>query len=192
MGRSTTSHRHYAEPKHHHNHHIHIPHPHLPSFAHPKSSSETYVEPPPKRSTSIKHNSSSLKHSSSSASRANGLNRQNSQHTRYVTMLLAQDTIPRFHTILAAAFTWILLAGFLVFPGTFTSIQRIEADGETEKKVLAAVKNVKLIYIGAVCCGVGGGGMTWLVCLLLLLSKSHLRDLTFLPRYSKAIALCHE
>lgn len=80
-------------------------------------------------------------------------------------MLLAQDTIPRFHTILAATFTWILLAGFLVFPGTFTSIQKLEADEDDEagKKVLAAVQNVQLIYVGAACCGVGGGGMIWLV-----------------------------
>lgn len=79
-------------------------------------------------------------------------------------MLLAQDTIPRFHTILAASFTWILLAGFLVFPGTFTSLQKLEAkDGdETGKRVLEAVKNVKLIYVGAACCGVGAGGMIWL------------------------------
>lgn len=82
-------------------------------------------------------------------------------------MLLAQDTIPRFHTILAATFTWVLLAGFLVFPGTFTSLQKLEVDQDDEagKRVLTAVQNVQLIYVGAACCGVGGGGMIWLVCL---------------------------
>ena len=82
-----------------------------------------------------------------------------------MTMLLAQDTIPRFHTILAAAFTWILLAGFLVFPGTFTSLQALEAKpgDEAAEWVLKSVKNVQLVYVGAVCCGVGAGGMLWLV-----------------------------
>jgi len=53
----------------------------------------------------------------------------------------------------------------LVFPGTFTSLQQIELKpgDETGRKVLEAVKNVKLLYVGAICCGVGAGGMSWLV-----------------------------
>ncbi|KAL8371682.1 hypothetical protein RB595_001470 [Gaeumannomyces hyphopodioides] len=41
--------------------------------------------------------------------------------TRYMHMLLALDKIPRLHNILASVFTWTLLAGFVVFPGAFTS-----------------------------------------------------------------------
>jgi len=43
------------------------------------------------------------------------LPRQNSVRTRYMDMLLAMDTIPRLHNILASFFTWILLAGFVIF-----------------------------------------------------------------------------
>lgn len=52
-----------------------------------------------------------------------------------------------------------------MFPGTFTSIQKLEAKegDEVGRRVLEAVKNVELIYVGAVCCGVGAGGMIWLV-----------------------------
>lgn len=58
-----------------------------------------------------------------------------------------------------------------MFPGTFTSLQRIEVkdDDEAGKKVLEAVKNVKLIYVGGICCAVGAGGMIWLVCYILFL-----------------------
>ncbi|KAL8285056.1 hypothetical protein RB597_002236 [Gaeumannomyces tritici] len=41
--------------------------------------------------------------------------------TRYMHMLLALDKIPRLHNILASVFTWTLLAGFVVFPGAFTT-----------------------------------------------------------------------
>jgi len=157
-----------AEPK----HHTHLPHPHLPHIHHKdRTSEDTYHESSsnPKRSTSLKHSSSTATKSRP----AGGLTRQSSVHTRYMTMLLAQDTIPRFHTILAAFFTWVLLAGFLVFPGTFTSLQKLEAKegDEVGGKVLAAVKNVKLIYIAAVCCGIGGGGMVWLVRTALILCR---------------------
>ncbi|KAJ7197517.1 hypothetical protein B0H12DRAFT_1331448, partial [Mycena haematopus] len=37
--------------------------------------------------------------------------------TRYVNMLLAIDEIPSVYNILASFFTWILLAGFVLFPG---------------------------------------------------------------------------
>src|SRR4051812_38055592 len=83
LGRSNTV---IETPKHHH--HLpsfprpHVPH-HIPFIHHEKTSTE---EVEPQRP-------------------AAGLNRQASVHTRYMNMLLAQDTIPRFHTILAAFFT---------------------------------------------------------------------------------------
>ncbi|CAL3967660.1 hypothetical protein PZA11_003907 [Diplocarpon coronariae] len=96
-----------------------------------------------------------------------GLNRQNSSQTHYVNMLLALDTIPRLHNILAAFFTWILLAGFVIFPGTFTSISKLEdaaevADNEAASAILKTVKNTPLLVIAGACCGVGALGMAWL------------------------------
>lgn len=83
-------------------------------------------------------------------------------------MLLKQDHIPRLHNILAALFVWLLLAGFLVFPGTFTSIresidEREEDetvdDSEAVKGILKGVKNVPLLVIAAVCVVVAAIGM---------------------------------
>lgn len=67
--------------------------------------------------------------------------------TQYVNMLLALDSIPRMHNMLAAVFTWILLAGFVLFPGTFTSLQNARSanpGSEIERHVLDAVSQVPL------------------------------------------------
>ncbi|KAG6828792.1 hypothetical protein H0H92_006731 [Tricholoma furcatifolium] len=86
-------------------------------------------------------------------------------HTKYVNMLLALDTIPRMDNILASFFTWILLAGFILFPGTFTSLQNSQsaiANGEVGKEVLKAVAHVPLFVIAFLCCGIGAAGMGYL------------------------------
>jgi hypothetical protein len=90
-----------------------------------------------------------------------------SYHTRYIEMLLNLDTIPRLHNIYASFFSWIVLAGFVVVPGTFTSIQDLTDDPSvvangTASTILDHVKNVPLLVIAAICCGVGVGGMMWL------------------------------
>jgi len=48
--------------------------------------------------------------------------------TEYVNMLLALDDIPTAHNLLAAFFNWIYLAGFVLFPGTFTSLKALSAE----------------------------------------------------------------
>ena len=133
-------------------HHIHIPHPHIP-FRHGRSN-EQHTALPSKRP------------SNASNARPGQLNRQNSVQTRYMNMLLSLDTIPRFHNILASFFTWILLAGFLVFPGTFTSIASLGNDpnihSHTAADILRSVKHVQLLVVAGVCSGIGAGGMLWL------------------------------
>ncbi|KAI0320028.1 hypothetical protein OF83DRAFT_1107106 [Amylostereum chailletii] len=85
------------------------------------------------------------------------------QSTRYVNMLLALDAVPRLHNWMASFFTWILLAGFVIFPGTFSSISQIPvAAGTVESRVLHAVQNIPLFVIAFLCCGVGAAGMIWL------------------------------
>lgn len=72
--------------------------------------------------------------------------------------------------ILAAFFSWILLAGYLVFPGTFTSLRtstsfrQTTAKTEVGKVAYHAVQNFPLLGIAAVCCAVGLCGAAWLWC----------------------------
>lgn len=84
-----------------------------------------------------------------------------------MSMLLSLDTIPRLHNILASFFTWILLAGFIIFPGTFTSIQKLDDNPNVSSSaaataILHSVKHVSLLVIAGVCCGIGALGMSWL------------------------------
>ncbi|KAF2814790.1 uncharacterized protein BDZ99DRAFT_485369 [Mytilinidion resinicola] len=88
-----------------------------------------------------------------------------------MNMLLALDTIPRLHNILASAFTWILLAGYVIFPGTFTSLQNSDVINDskskseaesTGKEVLRHVAFLPLLWVAAVCCIIGASGMCWL------------------------------
>jgi predicted histidine transporter YuiF (NhaC family) len=86
-----------------------------------------------------------------------------------MNMLLAVDQIPRLHNIFASFFTWILLAGYIVFPATFTSIQKAEgvsSNNHTENAIkdaiLKTVKNVPLLWVAGACCILGGLGMLWL------------------------------
>lgn len=93
------------------------------------------------------------------------LNRQNSVQTRYMSMLLALDTIPRVHNILISFFTWLLLAGFIIFPGTFTSLSTTlssDTSSSFTSSILHSVKNIQLLITGGVCSGVGALGMIYL------------------------------
>ncbi|OAA34841.1 hypothetical protein NOR_08227 [Metarhizium rileyi] len=94
------------------------------------------------------------------------LQRSDTMHSRYVQMLLDVDAIPLAHSVLASFFVWLLLAGFLVFPGTFTTIQKsIESkhpeglgDQATEK-IFKSVKNIPLLVMAAIACATSVVGM---------------------------------
>jgi hypothetical protein len=93
--------------------------------------------------------------------------RQSSVQTRYMGMLLDMDKVPRLHNILSSFFTWILLAGFIIFPGTFTTISGLGNDAavqtnQTASTVIASVKNIPLLAIAGACTGLGALGMVWL------------------------------
>lgn len=85
----------------------------------------------------------------------------NGTQTRYVRMLLALDEIPELYKLLAAFFTWILLAGFILFPGTFASWDNQPA-GSTASQIAEVINHVPLLVIAWICTGVGGCGMIWL------------------------------
>jgi hypothetical protein len=78
-------------------------------------------------------------------------------------MLLQLDKIPELHNILASFFTWLLLAGYIVLPGTVTSLRnsRTLADGASKagKVVVKAVQNLPLLAVAICCCVAGANGM---------------------------------
>ena len=98
------------------------------------------------------------------------LTRVPSVQTRYMEMLLHLDQIPRLHNILASLFTWILLAGFLVIPGTFTSFKNSAAfknateneEDEVAHAILDGIKNVGLVWVSGAFCIIGALGCLWL------------------------------
>ncbi|KAJ5981121.1 hypothetical protein N7481_008419 [Penicillium waksmanii] len=71
--------------------------------------------------------------------------------TRYVQMVVQSDEITWEINALASASHWILLAGYLVVPGTFTSLKKSEDFGKTLKgsaagnAVLNAIQNPPLL-----------------------------------------------
>ena len=83
-------------------------------------------------------------------------------------MLLGMDNIPRSHNLFASFSTWILLAGFIVVPGTFVSVednktlQKGAKNSKVEHAVLDTVKHASLMWVAGFCCLVGSAGMVWL------------------------------
>lgn len=88
--------------------------------------------------------------------------------TRYMQMLLHLDRIPRVYNFLAGLFTWILLASFLIIPGTFTSFKNSDAfkniqDNEDKsnavaKAILDSAANAGLLWLSGAFCMIGGTG----------------------------------
>jgi hypothetical protein len=92
--------------------------------------------------------------------------RRTTARTRYIDMLLGLDHVSPFHNILASLSVWILLAGYIVFPATFNTLQKDKyddkADTELEQHALDTVRNVPLLYVAAFACGLGVAGCLWL------------------------------
>lgn len=81
-------------------------------------------------------------------------------------MLLGLDAVSPFHNILASLFVWILLAGYIVFPATFNSLQESSYDDKADTKLkaqaLVTARNLPLLYVAGVACGIGIVGCMWL------------------------------
>ncbi|KAL0957983.1 hypothetical protein HGRIS_000160 [Hohenbuehelia grisea] len=92
-----------------------------------------------------------------------------SMDTKYVNMLLAQDGIPLLHNIATSFFTWILLAGFVLFPGTFSKVREVDVDDSgsdglslVKAHLLRSVQHMSIFVIAWVCCGIGAFGMLFM------------------------------
>lgn len=92
--------------------------------------------------------------------------------TEYMQMLLHLDRIPRTYNFLAGLFTWILLASFLIIPGTYTSFKNsdmfknIQDDEDRSnaiaKAIIHSAANVGLLWLSGAFCIIGGLGCLFL------------------------------
>lgn len=91
-----------------------------------------------------------------------------SLETRYVRMIVEADEIPFQYNALASAAHWILLAGYLVMPGTFTSLQTSNAlkndlvQSEAGELVLNTIQNPPLLATACFFFVAGLAIMGWL------------------------------
>jgi hypothetical protein len=83
------------------------------------------------------------------------------QETEYMGMLLHQSQVIEkrpYWNILAAASTWILLAGFIVLPGSFNKIQKSTENSDQSNfanHFVASILAKGLLGIASVLCGIG-------------------------------------
>lgn len=114
--------------------------------------------------------STALSPSTEAPQRPQYLARVPSVQTRYMEMLLHLDKIPRLHNILASAFTWILLAGFLVVPGTFTTFKTSQVfkdanntdKGGVADDIIHSIANIGLLWVSGFLALVGALGCFFL------------------------------
>lgn len=96
-----------------------------------------------------------------------GLQQPNSQARRPVSrldMLREIEEIDLWETVSISALAWLLLAGYLVFPSTFASIQKsdvLNKAGEIGRSVDHVVRNVPLIYFASFLCLLSSAGLAW-------------------------------
>ncbi|PNH26930.1 hypothetical protein BJF96_g9740 [Verticillium dahliae] len=79
-------------------------------------------------------------------------------------MSIRSNQIPTRYNVLAAICAWITLAGFIVLPNTFTSIEKSESLGRHYggQALQETVRNVQLLPLAGVLCGIGLSGSCWL------------------------------
>ena len=94
--------------------------------------------------------------------------------SRYTDMVF--ENVPRTHNLLSGLFTWVLLAGFVVLPGTFSTLDAIQSKSGEFEKVLHKIHSLPLcvhffrpeftlltfrfrLVIAFGCCGIGACGM---------------------------------
>lgn len=82
--------------------------------------------------------------------------------TRYMVMCTQSNQARKRYTIGAALFSWLILAGYLVLPNTFTSLQSSKTLSESKGGQLlqSTVQNVKLLPFAGVLCLIGVAGIS--------------------------------
>jgi hypothetical protein len=85
---------------------------------------------------------------------------KNTKQTPYMIMSIRSNQAGIWSKIGAMAFSWLLLAGYLVLPNTFTSLKTSKALGESKggQILQSTVQNVNLLYFAGVLCFIGLSG----------------------------------
>jgi hypothetical protein len=88
--------------------------------------------------------------------------------TEYVRMLLELQNIHWMYNFTASLANWMLLAGYLVIPGTFTSLQKSDSitdkltQNDAENAILKTIQNPPLVAIAWFLLGIGMGVISFL------------------------------
>lgn len=80
--------------------------------------------------------------------------------TPYMAMSIQANQMPVLYDLCASIFAWITLAGYVVLPNTFTALQKSHSlDGTVGGKAIQdTVRNVQILPLAGVLCGVGLAG----------------------------------
>lgn len=89
-----------------------------------------------------------------------------SLQTAYTKMIIEFYCTPLRYNVLASTTNWVLLAGYLVIPGTFTSLQKSKSlehkldANDTGKTILYTIQNPPVLGIGCSFLILGALGMS--------------------------------
>jgi hypothetical protein len=85
--------------------------------------------------------------------------------TPYMVMCIQANEAPRLDNVLAAIYSWVTLAGLIVFPGTFTSLANSDSLGNIKGGLVVqdAIQNIPLLPLAGFCCLTGtiGSCLLW-------------------------------
>ncbi|CAI7631181.1 unnamed protein product [Penicillium pancosmium] len=93
----------------------------------------------------------------------------NDKEDQYLRMLKEEDQMDATYSITASAANWALLAGYLVIPGTFASLQtskeieHVLASNKTGRAVFHTIQNPPLLGIACLFLASGIAAMLWLL-----------------------------
>lgn len=94
--------------------------------------------------------------------------RHDIHQTRYIRMIIDSDQLPWEYNIIASLAHWVLLAGYLVIPGTFTSLQKSDTlkhgliKDKTGEAILKTIQNPPLLATACLFFVIGCAIMSWL------------------------------
>ncbi|KAH7111109.1 hypothetical protein B0J11DRAFT_447671 [Dendryphion nanum] len=87
-----------------------------------------------------------------------------SMQTPYMVMSIKANQAQQRYNIFAGLFAWLTLAGYVVFPNTFTSLRSSDSlSGSKGGQIIQeTVRNVQLLPLAGLSCLIGIAGICWL------------------------------